>query len=299
MNTKLPLILALIFAAVAVYGIIEYLKANKVTKQTTRIIVAQYPIEKGTRITSDMVRTREIDRTGYMAGTMIRSGEEAQYYGWRATMDFAANQPLLIPGLTTEVRVKEPLAPMIEMGMRALSLPVSGLTSVSNMIEPGDHIDIIVTMMVPKIEQKDVNLSNVQGVGNVSVPTNVQSSEAVTVYLLQDVTVVATGKSIIGQEVRRAFEDEFELGYDAITLQVSPDEAPALAFAMTAGSADGGGQGPAFVCLLRNPADPDIVEEPKITNYNTILDLVNLSDLIGKRKQRRQVEIYSGGTINR
>jgi len=290
-NSKIPLLFALIFAAVAIYGIMQYLQAQTVRRDTMTIIVAKYNIRENDEITRDALSTKTIETSGFI-DSMIPSGQENSYIGYRSLMSFNPDEPILRPALTLERRMRDPLAPKIEGGLRGLSLPVSSTTAVTHLVEVGDHVDIVMTIEVPKITEREMSLSGVtQGGGNVSVPVQNEVREPVTVYVMQDVIVLATGKKIIGADMSRQFEDEFDSGYDTVTLAVTPEEASVLVFAMSASGGSGGG---AFTLLLRNPTDSGIMDNPQVTNYKSLLDMVKLSELLNKRKVR-MVEVYSAG----
>jgi Flp pilus assembly protein CpaB len=220
---------------------------------------------------------------------MITSDEEGNFTNYRSLMNFNPGDPILKPGLTLERRTKQPLAPEVPVGLRGISLPVTSTASVSNLIETGDRIDVLIRVQVPKVEEREVNISGLQGQqGNFNIPTQMETQEAVVVYMLQDATVLATGNKVIGHQLRRQYADEFELGYDSITIAVAPEEAPVLVLAMAMNNDN------PFVMLLRNPADDTMLEEPIVANYRALLDTARLTNLLQNRRQR-QVEVIQGG----
>jgi pilus assembly protein CpaB len=287
-SNKIPLIFAIVFAVVAIYGIVQYLEAQKFTPDTVTIVVAKYTIREGEEIARESLKTKTIDASGYLP-SMIRSGEEEGFISYRSKMVFNTDDPILVPGLTLDQRTKDPLATKVEEGLRAVSIPVSGVSAVSNLVEPGDHVDILITLEIPQISQENVTLTNVPNAGNISLPSQQERKEPATVYIMQDATVLATGQEVVGTELRRELASEFEMGYDSVTVAASPEEAPLIAFAITTGGDD------SFCLLLRNPTDGSIVEDVQVTTYKTILDKIKLSDLL-KKRQGRRIEIYRGGS---
>lgn len=102
------------------------------------------------------------------------------------------------------------LASMIQSGMRAVSIPISGAAGVSGLVAPNDRVDILGTFTFPS-------------------KTFEGELESVTLTLLQDVTVLATGQ-------RTARDDLLgDMGrgsaYSMITFEVTPRESELLVFA--------------------------------------------------------------------
>lgn len=93
--------------------------------------------------------------------------------------------------------------------MRAVSINCSGAASVSGMVRPNDHVDVIGTFSFPG---PDGRLRN----GDVETRT-----------ILQNVLVLATGQTTAKTH---SFESEFGRPYSTVTLEVSPREAEILAF---------------------------------------------------------------------
>lgn len=101
------------------------------------------------------------------------------------------------------------LASMIKPGMRAVSISVSGASAVSGLVQPGDRVDILGTFTFPSRKKAG-------------------DTEAVTLTVLQDVSILATGprlaKSAPGSSGQAG-------GYSTVTLEVTMREAEMLVFA--------------------------------------------------------------------
>ena len=100
----------------------------------------------------------------------------------------------------------------IKKQMRAVSINCSGAASVSSMVRPNDHVDVIGTF----------DLSD----PGVSAPSKAKS--LVTCTILQNVLVLATGSQTAKVRAKQA---GFGNGYSTVTLEVTPREAEMLAFA--------------------------------------------------------------------
>lgn len=99
------------------------------------------------------------------------------------------------------------LAPRIQSGMRAVSIAVGGEAAVSGLVQPNDHVDIL-------------------GTFTFASETDPTVTESVTLTVLQDVTVLATGR-----ELADSLPSSRRGGYSAVTLEVTPREAELLVFA--------------------------------------------------------------------
>lgn len=108
------------------------------------------------------------------------------------------------------------LPSLIPPGMRAVSVRVNDTTSVSGFVQPGTHVDVLLT-------------GNPQG-----------SSEQQTTIVLSDIAVVATG-----QRLERNSAGEAQSA-PVVTLLVSPDDAQRLTLASSQGH---------IQLALRNPLD--------------------------------------------
>jgi len=95
----------------------------------------------------------------------------------------------------------------IKKQMRAVSINCSGAASVSSMVRPNDHVDVIGTF----------DLSDGTGAG--------RARSLVTCTILQNVLVLATGS-----RTAKTREQAFGGGYSTVTLEVTPREAEMLAF---------------------------------------------------------------------
>ena len=107
------------------------------------------------------------------------------------------------------------LAGDIKRSMRALSISVSGAASVSGMVKPHDHVDVIATFSVPR-----------EGA------TTPGQNELVTSTILQNVLVLATGRETAKSQVQLGYGMNGGAGgYNTVTLEVTPREAEMLVFA--------------------------------------------------------------------
>jgi pilus assembly protein CpaB len=126
------------------------------------------------------------------------------------------------------------LAPAIQSGLRAISVSVAGFASVSGLVQPNDRVDILGTFSFPSKTQPGEN-------------------ETVTLTVLQDVTVLATGTRMGKQDFMGRESGSGSGSYSTVTLEVTPREAELLVFAQQVK-----GQ---LVLSLRNPEDASYVKD--------------------------------------
>ena len=128
------------------------------------------------------------------------------------------------------------LAGDIKNGMRAISINVGGAAAVSGMVRPNDRIDVIGTFSFPSRQHPG-------------------EMELVTLTIIQDVTVLATGtetaKTALGSPSRAG-------SYNMVTLEVTPREAEMLVFAEQIKGR--------IALALRNPSD--VHYEPTLPRVN-------------------------------
>ena len=147
----------------------------------------------------------------------------------------------------------------IKRQMRAVSINCSGAASVSGMVRPNDHVDVIGTF-----DLTDPSLSS-----------GPRAKSLVTCTILQNVLVLATGQQTAKMQAK-AFG---AAGYSTVTLEVTPREAEMLAFAEQIKGR--------LVLTLRNRND---------THYEKELPKVDFDKICGEIEelnQKRQQQKYS------
>ena len=145
----------------------------------------------------------------------------------------------------------------IKKQMRAVSINCAGAASVSGMVKPNDHVDVI-------------------GTFDLSDPTKAsgpKTKSLVTSTILQNVLVLATGKQTAkmrGQE---------NMAYATVTLEVTPREAEMLAFAEQIKGR--------LVLTLRNRNDTHYEKELPQVDFDKIMS--EISELNQNRQQQKLV----------
>ena len=149
------------------------------------------------------------------------------------------------------------LGAIITPKMRALSINVSGAAAVSGLVQPNDRVDVLGTFYLPG--------------------KNGTELEAITLTLLQDVTVLAVGQRTarLGENLDRGG------GYSMVTFEVTPRETELLVFTETMKGR--------LTLALRNPGDVSYERDLPSLDFDQVQKM--LPDL----NQYRQITIRQKG----
>lgn len=189
--------------------------AARAAHQMVKVVVASRDVARGESIGPDRFSIREVPAE-YVHAAAIRPDRFNQYVGQRLGAPLKMGEPLLDLHLESTVAVfSSTLAP----GNRALTTEVDEVNSISGMLRPSDHIDLMVTARPS---------------GSGSVPET-------TFPLMSNVEVLATG-----QVTRKRDANSQARVYTTITLSVTPQDAERIVVAKNSGK---------LTAVLRNPDD--------------------------------------------
>lgn len=169
--------------------------------ETEPRVVAAYDLPVGTKIESAHVAVREIPKDWIVSGS-LRPEEFIQIEGQIVTVALKRGDPILWANTATASR--KPFSEKINVGRRAVTMPVDSINSVSGMLVPGDLIDLYVSF---EYKQRQI-----------------------TAPLLQGVLVMATGKQ------SRYSDSGEETSFSTVTLDTAPEDAAKLVAARQAGT---------------------------------------------------------------
>ncbi|EKD27167.1 MAG: Flp pilus assembly protein [uncultured bacterium] len=262
MDKRIALIIAVIMGIVAILMMKNYVTSQK--KQISKgldlvpVIVATKNIQKGEVLSESNLASRDYPEQ-YVGSRAIRMTNFSLVLGQTIKNNLEQGKPVLWSDI--ELDRTEGLASVIQPGMRAVTVPVSPLTSISNMIRPGSLVDIFWTFNKAMIENdspvaskdteqipdvKDVQAFREYLIRKYSKQTK---SKQVTVLFKQNVRVLATDQNYLGETAPSGKNDT----YSNITLLVSLLGAQEITHALNMGK---------FSFVLRNDMD---VEKAVIT----------------------------------
>ena len=235
-------------------------KLQQLTRNYRKIpvIAAKRNLPIGTVLVSDDLGIMDVVESA-VRGHVVEEKDAATLLNHRLERSLRAGDPIYWSDLEGGDPFSHGLAADIKNHQRAISISVGGTAAVSGMVKPNDHVDVLGTFSFPS-------------------PTKPNEMEMVTLTLLQDVLILATGRETAKNQVGAA--DHASGSYNAVTIEVTPREAEMLVFAEQARGR--------LVLTLRNPADIEYekdlprVDFSKIQEEITTLNRFRQEKLLGK-----------------
>jgi len=203
----IPIALGLVFAAIAAFMTLGYLKGastvvtEEVGIETRMVTVATAPIARGAILEADQLKLVEWPSSSIPEGVFF-SAEDA--IGKVARTSIYANDPVTRQKLL-ESDSRSALSVLIPRGRRAMSIKVNEVTGISGFVAPGSRVDVLL-----------------------SLPGN-EDEAARTRTVLQDLEVLAIAQSVEQRDNRPTV-------VNTVTLSVRPHDAEALTLAANEGS---------------------------------------------------------------
>jgi pilus assembly protein CpaB len=215
------------------------------------VVVAPPPMETEIALPAFVVAQREIPRgavveraaLGLVRMERAPAADAATspdaVLGRVALERIAPGQTLLLSALTGQPAAAG-LGPLVPAGQRAVTLRLAEDTGIGFLVRPGDRVDVLIAT------RDDQEPAAMRGTG----PANLAR------LVLQDVQVLAVGEALSAEAPpAQGSAARNQAPLRNATLALPPEQLPLLALAR----ADGG-----YVLALRNPADRDIAEVPRI-----------------------------------
>jgi pilus assembly protein CpaB len=187
--------------------------------QTEMVAVAGGDLFWGTKLTPEHIKLVPFP-SGSLPDGLFSTVETLQ--GRVLVSNVKTNEPILESKLAPRGVTAGGVAAVTNMEKRAMAVKVDDVVGVAGFINPGNHVDVLVT-----IQQSD------------------QQSPAETKTVLQNVLVLATGP-----ELDRKGKEEKPSSVKVITLEVTPEEGEKLGLAATEGK---------ILLALRNQLNEDAV----------------------------------------
>lgn len=273
-RSAVPFVAALGFGALAVLGargyLAERLEIEKAriapTQATVEVVVARHDLEAGAVVDPGSMAVRAVP-ADLVPGSAVLPERFEEHVGARILQPMRSGEPLLantIAGLDAST-----FSSRIRPGIRAMSVLVDEVNSVSGMLQPGDRIDLLFTVRPP-------------------VPPGMAPAPEVTSTLMQDVSVLATGR-----QVRADAGEGHEMRHDrrhftAITVEVSPSQAQQLIVAQRTGK---------LTAMLRNPDDRQPLP-PRTLDLHALLGIEPPSpDVVLPRRAGPELIIGGRGSL--
>jgi len=211
----LAILLGLEAAAVVFLYLNQQSAANVTTRQTRPVVVAATDQPFGTKLDRNMLKVVNYPKDSVPANAYSSLDSVV---GQTTKIFLASKEPVLASKLST---IGGGLSMMVRRDMRASSVTVNLVSSVSGFVVPGDKVDVLVT-----------------------IDQTAQQQIATTKTILQNIEVLAAGV----KTEQRDQENKPNTDLQTITLLVDPTAAERMALAMHEGK---------IHLTLRNPEDSD------------------------------------------
>ncbi len=215
--------------------------------ETITVMTARHDIPGGTVLAHTDLKKKDVFKIN-VGDRAVLLNDGRKLLGRKVIFPIKEDSPVLWSDIEGGNSKASGLASIVKKKMRAISLSIGGTAAVSSMVRPNDHVDILGTFSFP----------------SKTVPGEMES---VTLTVLQDVTILATGQNIAKDQLEKSKRSS---GYSSVTVEVTPREAELLVFAEQM-------QG-RLILSLRNPDDlhfeSDLPEvdfkhvETKLKEYN-------------------------------
>lgn len=210
MRTKTLLILAFIMALITTglfYVYMNSMSVEMTEQQTITVVRTVQPVDAYQKITAEMVETIQIPYSESYSHAYKKIEDVA---GKISASRIAEGEILFAHRLLENEQQIDYLAYVIPQGSRAVSVAVDYVQSVSNLIEPGDRVNVFVTYP-PKRPEEDYE----------------------TRMILENIHVLSVGQRMLPKNPESE-EDNQE--YHAVTLEVNDQQAQLLIYASEKGS---------------------------------------------------------------
>ncbi len=224
------------------------------------VVVAGHDLPAGSILKPDDLAKAPVFQSS-VGGRVILPDAVRDILGKKLLFNIGRGDPIQWSDLDVPMPTESGLAEMLNPKMRAISIPVDAIASVSGMVKPNDHVDVLGTFTLP-----------------VSVPTG--GMETVTLTVLQDVTVMAVGQTLAN---RAAGPGGLPRSYSTVTFEVTPREAELLVFAQSVKGR--------LTLALRHPADVTFIRDPPSINFEQLYKSLPDLNLIRQRDIRHKKDL--------
>ena len=259
MKNKLILVVAILVGVLAFWMSARYLDKERdaLYKGAVKIkvIVAKRDLPAMTVLSVDDLAINSVYKSS-VGDNVFRVEDLNKITGKRLKYPIKRGEPMWWTHVDMPRDLQSGLSPIIKTRSRAVSISISGAAAVSGLVKPNDHVDVLGTFTFPS-------------------RTNPQQVESVTLTLMQNVSVLATGQKLARQSTEAG--EAQQGGYSTVTFEVSPREAEILVFAQQT-------RGQLYL-TLRNP--DDIYSEIELPSVN----FDYLEAVLKELNEKRQMEI--------
>ena len=256
MNKNIALLLSLLLGVAAAALMFSYIQ--KTTQAKTKgwemqtVLVANDDLPVGAILSENNTAARPYP-SKYISGRVLTPDAAEVVFGGILTVAAERGKPILWTDVQLPIDTAVGLAANLAPNTRAVTIPITQISSFNGMLRPGMYVDILWTgdstailpPAPPAPEDEETGADAEPGAPPTSADIqammlrassqasrNAEAPAKVTTVLLQNVLVIAVGDR---HEARRASDAESE-AYNTITLMLPPESARVLVHAMSGGA---------------------------------------------------------------
>lgn len=292
MQTKIPLIISIVFGIIAFVGINQYLQSKDVKPELRRVLVMARQRSAGDQLQKEDLQFSTVPKsvTDKIAG-FCDPNNLGLYIGNTLAVEMPVGAILFESSFKRELTSAESFRfdSKLEEGERAISLQVDDVGALGSFLSVGDRVDILANLEVPDKTTRTITIPN-QGTQTIEDMTY----RPTTVFLFENVKVLAIGEDYVETPgLARMRAAGGASGSTTVTIAATPREAQILSFAMRHGlkSSVGSSSEVTFTLLLRKQTDSGTVTPRQEVTYSDVLNLTELQKLQGMRNERVKAEV--------
>ena len=291
MYKKIALLLSLLLGVAAVALMFSYIQ--KTTEAKTKgwdmqtVLVASTDLPAGTVLSENNTAARSYP-SNYVAGRVLTPDAAEVVLGGTLLVPAERGKPIMWTDVQLPVETAVGLAADLSPDTRAVTIPITQVSSFNGMLRPGMYVDVLWTgdstallppPPAPKAPATDDDDPGPSGaplsaadVQNMMLRASAQAAPSsaqptrITAVLLQNVLVLAVGDQ--RKALPSASATPSAAGYNTITLMLPPQSARVLVHAMSAG---------AINLLLRHVGEAQAEKGPIFVGPSEISDFLNQS----------------------
>lgn len=280
MQSRIPLIVAIVFGLIAFFGIWQYLPdASAGPEQMEQVLVVSRNVTRGQSVHVDDLEVQTAPRSALRRADgsrlqVIQPDQRATLVGGRFTQSLRRGDLIFSGFVDTGMTVESapPFHDKITPGKRAISIPIDNAGMVTGFIQPEDRVDILANLEIREIREQEDQTARFGAVMRQEeefVPT--------TVYMFQNIKVLAVGSEYIpGASNPRTRSN---IG-NTVTIEVSPQKAQILSFAMRQGGGRARSGGVTFTLLLRRQDDDSQVRVSERVDHESLLEMIRSENIV-------------------
>ena len=243
-NKKQILIIVLAIGAGIVATVMTAGYVQSKIESERAIMTKQLQAKQQEFMTMQQQSLQRVDALTQELVTMKQQQDEIKQQAIAAAQAAARNMPGGVAGGAEGAKIRKPsLALRTPPGKRAVTVLIDSLAAVGGLVDPGDFVDVIAQLNIPKAGSKE------------------DKKDTVTVMVFQHLQILAINTNL---DDRGAYDDQQAANNLKITFAVEPQEAGFMSFAEKNGR---------IQLALRSPTEKKN-EQIKTSTWKTLADYI-------------------------